>query len=38
MIFQVIVCDFKSINMKRFSASEDDNKVDSQDSLGYVFI
>ncbi len=36
MIFQPLVCDFQSIIMKRFSVSEDDNKTDSQDSLGYV--
>jgi len=38
MIFQTVACDFQSIDMKRFSASEDDNKVGSQDRLGYVFI
>ena len=27
MIFQSVVCDFQSISMKRFSVSEDDNKV-----------
>ena len=37
MIFQSVVCDFQSINMKRFPASEDDNKVGSQDSLGCLF-
>ena len=36
MIFQNVVCDFQSIYMKRFSALEGDNKVGSQDSLGYV--
>ncbi|MGP1417934.1 hypothetical protein, partial [Prevotella fusca] len=36
MIFQAVVCGFQSIKMKRFSASEDDNKVGSQDRLGYV--
>jgi len=38
MIFQAVVCNFQSIDMKRFSASEDDNKSGSQDRLGYVFI
>ncbi|MGP1422458.1 MAG: hypothetical protein ACTTKM_00700, partial [Prevotella fusca] len=38
MIFQTVVCAFQSIKMERFSASEDDNKVGSQDRLGYVFI
>ena len=37
MIFQPVVCGFQSINMKRFSASEGDNKVGSQDRLGYAF-
>ena len=38
MIFQTVVCDFQSIKMKGFSVSEDDNKVGSQDRLGYIFI
>ena len=38
MIFQSIVCAFQRFNMKRFSESEDDNKVGSQDRLGYVYI
>ena len=29
---------FQSIDMKRFSALEDDNKVGSQDSLDYLFV
>ena len=38
MIFQAVIYDFQSIDVKRFSASEDDNKVGSQEGLGYVFI
>ena len=38
MIFQPVVCAFQSIKMKRFSVSEDDNKKDSQDSLGCLFV
>ena len=39
MFFQTVVCNFQGINMKRFSVSEDDNKVGSQDRLAmFLFI
>ena len=34
--FSIHCLPFHSIDMKRFSVSEDDNKVGSQDRLGYV--
>ena len=36
--FNPLSASFQSIDMKRFSASEDDNKVSSQDRLGYVLL
>ena len=38
LFFNALSANFRSVNMKRFSVSEVENKTDSQGCLDYVFV